>query len=137
QFAVLGQFSTNQTNFNNGTITGDIGIGTPRQLTFSNCSLFGNARFSGATNVSGLSGGPIPGPGPYTVSGGGTVSGGVFANDPVVTNAITYTNDLSQALGGNAGTNLSITSGGSINASAGALGTTASVDGNALGTYHV
>ena len=63
QFAVLGQFSNNQTNFNNGTITGDIGIGTPRQLTFSNCSLVGNVRFSGASNVSGLSGGGIPGPG--------------------------------------------------------------------------
>jgi len=29
QFAVLGQFSNNQTNFNNGTITGDVGIGSP------------------------------------------------------------------------------------------------------------
>ena len=70
-FAVLGESSRDQTNFNNGTITGDIGIGSPRQLTFSNCSLVGNARFSGTANVSGLSGGPIPGPGPYTVSGGG------------------------------------------------------------------
>ena len=33
QFAVLGQFSNNQTNFNNGTINGDVGIGSPRQFT--------------------------------------------------------------------------------------------------------
>ena len=78
-FAVLGESSNDQINFNNGTITGDIGVGSPRQLTFSNCNLVGDARFSGAANVSGLSGGPIPGPGPYTVSGGGTVTGGVIA----------------------------------------------------------
>jgi hypothetical protein len=126
-----------QINFNNGTITGDIGVGSPRQLTFSNCNLVGDARFSGAANVSGLSGGPIPGPGPYTVSGGGTVSGGVVANDSAVTSALNYVNSLSTALGGNAGTNTAITSGGSINVSAGTLGTTASVGGNALGTYRV
>src|SRR5215471_18921443 len=80
-FAVLGQFSNNQTNFNNGTITGDIGIGATRQFTISNASVVGNVRFSGTVNQSGLSGGAIPGPGPYTVSGGGTVSGGTVAND--------------------------------------------------------
>ena len=136
-FAVLGESSSHQTNFNNGTITGDIGIGSPRQLTFSNCSLIGNARFSGTANVTGLSGGPVPGPGPYTVSGGGTVTGGVVANDSVVTNALNYINSLSTALGGNAGTNTTIASGGSINVSAGMLGTTSSVAGNTLGTYHV
>jgi MYXO-CTERM domain-containing protein len=137
QFAVLGQFSNNQTNFNNGQINGDIGIGTPRAFTASNGSVVGNIRFSGALNVSGLSGGAIPGPGPYAVSGGGTVSGGVFANDSTVGSAITYSNDLGQALGGNSGTALTIGSGGSVNVSAGTLGTTASVDGNALGTYRV
>jgi hypothetical protein len=137
QFAVLGQFSSAQTNYNNGSITGDVGIGSPRAFTISNASLTGDIRFSGAVNVSGLSGGPIPGPGPYTVSGGGTVTGGVFANDAVVATAINYTNDLSQALGGNAGTNTTVTSGASINVSAGTLGTTASVDGNTLGTYRV
>ena len=39
--------------------------------------------------------------------------------------------------GGNAGTNTTIASGGSINVSAGMLGTTSSVAGNTLGTYHV
>ncbi len=78
QFAVLGQCSSNQTNFNNGTITGDIGICTPRQFTASNGSVNGNIRFSGASNTSGLTPDPDPGsnPGPFTVSGGGTVTGG-------------------------------------------------------------
>jgi hypothetical protein len=138
-FAVLGQFSNNQTNFNNGTITGDIGLGNPRSFTISNGSVVGNIRFSGASNTSGLTPDPDPGlfAGPFTVSGGGTVSGGVFVNDLSVTNAINYTNDLSQALGGNAGTNLVLGSGGSVNVGAGTLGTTGSVDGNSLGTYRV
>jgi hypothetical protein len=119
EFAVLGQFSNNQTNFNNGTITGDIGIGSPRMFTASNGSVVGNIRFSGTANVSGLSGGPIPGPGPYVVSGGGTVSGGVVANDPVVTSAINEMNSLSQTLGGESGTSITMTTGGSINASSG------------------
>ena len=33
QFAVLGQFSGNQTNFNNGIINGDVGMGSPRAFT--------------------------------------------------------------------------------------------------------
>jgi len=140
QFAVLGQATNDQTNYNNGNIVGDIGIGSPRQFTISNANLTGNIRFSGAGNVSGLNGVPQNGPypaGPYSVSGGGTVNGSVITNDSVVTSAINYTNDLSTALGGNAGTSTTISAGGSINASAGMLGTTASVDGNALGTYHV
>ncbi len=52
-------------------------------------------------------------------------------------NALTYVNALSTALGGNAGFSTAITSGGSINVSAGTLGTTAYVLGNALGTYRV
>ena len=54
-----------------------------------------------------------------------------------MTNALNYVNSLSTALGGNAGTNTTIASGGSINVSAGMLGTTSSVNGNALGTYRV
>jgi hypothetical protein len=139
QFAVLGQFSNNQTNFNNGTITGDIGIGSPREFTASNGSVNGSIRFSGASETSGFSPTNDPGSatGPFTVSGGGTISGNVVANDSAVTNAINYTNHLSEQLGGNAGTNTTITPGGSINASAGTLGTTVSVDGNALGAYRV
>ncbi len=122
QFAVLSQFANNQLNFNNGTITGDIGLGSPRQFTISNGSVVGNIRFSGATSTSGLSGGSIPGPGPYTVSGGGTVSGGVVANDPFVTSALNWVNiNLSQTLGGEAGTALTLTSSQTINASSGTL----------------
>src|SRR6476661_5392351 len=58
QFAVLSQFSNNQTNFNNGTITGDIGLGSPRQFTASNGTVTGNIRFSGASNTSGLTPNP-------------------------------------------------------------------------------
>ena len=123
QFAVLGQFSNNQTNFNNGTITGDVGIGSPRAFTISNASVTGNIRFSGASNTSGLTPDPDPGsnPGPFTVSGGGTVSGGVVANDPVVTTALNNVNGLSQSLGGDAGTDLTLTTSQTINASAGTL----------------
>lgn len=136
-FAVLGQFSNNTTNFNNGTITGDIGIGTPRQFSASNGSVVGDIRFSGASNTSGLTPNPDPGsnPGPFTVSGGGIVSGGVVANDAGVTNAINYTNDLSQQLGVQAGTALTLTSSQTINASNGVVGNVAMVDGNPLGSY--
>jgi hypothetical protein len=135
QFAVLGQFSNNQTNFNNGAIVGDVGMGSPRAFTISNCTLTGNIRFSTTVNTSGISGGGIPGPGPYTVSGGGTVSGGISANDAVVTSAITYSNDLGQFLAGESGTAISVTTGGSLNAGSGAVFTGQSVDGNPLGTY--
>lgn len=137
QFAVLGQFSNNQTNYNNGTIVGDVGIGSPRQFTISNASLTGNIRFSGASNTSGLTPDPDPGsnPGPFTVSGGGTFTGGVFTLDTGVTDALNYTNDLSQSLGAQAGTALTLTSSQTINAGSGAVGNVATVDGNPLGSY--
>jgi hypothetical protein len=117
QFAVLGQFSNNQTNYNNGSITGDVGIGSPRQFTISNADLFGNVRFSGAANTSGF----LPGPPPNNVSGGGTFTGSIIANDPVVTSALNAMNSLSQTLGGEPGTATAIVAGGSINAAAGVL----------------
>src|SRR5579871_993532 len=58
QFAVLGTFASDQINFNNGTINGDIGVGSPREFTISNASLYGNVRFSGATSTAGFLGGP-------------------------------------------------------------------------------
>src|SRR6266850_608576 len=124
QFAVLSQFANNQLNFNNGTITGNIGLGSPRQFTISNGSVGGNIRFSGAGNTTGLTPDPDPGsnPGPFAVSGGGTVSGGVVVNDPFVTSALNYVNiNLSQTLGGEAGTALTLTSSQTINASSGIL----------------
>jgi hypothetical protein len=129
-FAVLGQLSNNQTNFNNGVISGgDVGIGSPRQFTISNASVNGSIRFSGASNTTGLTPDPDPGsnPGPFTVSGGGTVTGGVVANDAAVTSAINYVNiNLGQTLGGRAGTDLTLTSSQTILASNGIL----DVDGN-------
>jgi len=124
QFAVLSQFANNQLNFNNGTITGDIGLGSPRQFTISNGSVNGNIRFSGAGNTTGLTPDPDPGsnPGPFAVSGGGVVTGGVVVNDPFVTSALNYVNiNLSQTLGGEAGTALTLTSSQTINASSGIL----------------
>jgi hypothetical protein len=123
QFAVLGQFDNSQTNFNNGTITGDVGIGSPRSFTISNASVVGSIRFSGAANTSGMTPDSDPGsnPGPFTVSGGGTVSGAVVANDPVVTAAINAMNSLSQTLGAEAGTNLTLTSSQTVLASSGIL----------------
>jgi len=124
QFAVLGQFSSNQTNFNNGVISGgDVGIGSPRQFTASNGSVVGSIRFSGASNTTGLTPDPDPGSnaGPFTVSGGGTVSGAVVANDAIVTSALNYSNTLGQTLGGRPGTDLTLTSTQSILASNGIL----------------
>jgi len=124
QFAVLSQFANNQLNFNNGTITGDIGLGSPRQFTISNGSVGGNIRFSGAANTTGLTPDPDPGsnPGPFTVSGGGTVSGGVSVNDGIVASALNWVNiNLSQTLGGEPGTALTLTSSQTINASSGVL----------------
>jgi hypothetical protein len=128
QFAVLGQFSGNQVNFNNGTITGDVGVGSPREFTISNASVVGSIRFSGAADTTGLSPNPgtVSNPGPFTVSGGGTVSGGVVANDPVVTAAINAMNSLSQTLGAEVGTNLTLTSSQTVLASSGIL----DADGN-------
>ena len=140
QYAVLAQFDSSHTNYNNGNIVGNIGIGSPRQFTISNASLTGNIDFSGAANTSGISGGTgnLP-PGAYAVSGGGTFTGSVHSNVLAVTNAINYTNDLSQTLGGQSasGTSISVAGGGSINASAGFLETGVSVDGNALGNYRL
>ncbi|PWU16614.1 MAG: hypothetical protein C5B50_13160 [Verrucomicrobia bacterium] len=123
QFAVLSQYANNMLNFNNGTITGDIGLGSPRQFTASNGSVVGNVRFSGASSTSGLTPNPTPGSGtgPFTVSGGGTVSGNVVANDAGVTSALNYVNSLSQTLGGESGTALTLTSSQTINASSGML----------------
>src|SRR5712672_1241326 len=111
EFAVLGQFSNNQTNYNNGNIIGDIGIGSPRQFTISNANLDGNVRFSGATSTSGFlnagsctfnSNAGTPN------SGGGCFTGSIVANDAEVTQALNFVNSLSQTLGAEAGTNIAI-----------------------------
>jgi len=123
QFAVLGQFSTATTNFNNGTITGNVGIGSPRSFSLSNASVVGSIGFSGVSSISGLTPNPTPGSGmgPFTVSGGGTVTGDVLAMLAAVTTAITNGNNVSQTIGGEAGTALTLTSSQTINASTGIL----------------
>jgi len=123
QFAVLSESTVPQTNFNTGTITGDVGIGSPGQFTLSNASLTGSIFFSGASNTTGLTPNPNPGsnPGPFTVSGGGTVTGGVVANSSAVTTALGAINSYSATLAGEAGTAVTITSGGSLTASSGML----------------
>lgn len=125
QFAVLSQYSNNQTNFNNGTINGDIGLSSPRQFTISNASLNGNIRFSGAASFSGITGFSSPNPipfGAHAVSGGGTFTGALSANDSVVAAALKAMNSYSQMLGGEAGTALgSLTSSMTILASNGIL----------------
>ena len=68
QFAVLSQFANNQLNFNNGTITGDIGLGSPRQFTISNGSVNGNIRFAGAGDTTGLTPDPDPGSNPASAT---------------------------------------------------------------------
>ena len=119
QFAVLGSAGPGkQLNYNNGNIIGDVGVGTGRQFTISNANLTGNLRFQGPANYTGM--GSPPGPCP-NVSGGGCFSGAIIANDPVVGNALSTASSLSQSLGAEAGTSISITSGGSINASSGTL----------------
>ena len=122
-FAVLGQFSNDNTSFNNGTIIGDIGIGSPRSFSISNGTVLGNIRFSGASSTSGLTPDPDPGsnPGPFAASGGGIVSGGVFANDSLATSALNQMNSYSQTVGAEAGTALTLTSSQIVNASAGIL----------------
>jgi hypothetical protein len=131
QFAVLGQCSNDQTNYNNGNIIGDIGICSPRQFTINTASLTGNVRFSGAANTSGLSPDPdvtvntVAGMtsycGPYTVSGGGSFTGCVVDNDAAVSTAFTELNSFSQTYGAVSGTVITVTDNVIINASSGVL----------------
>jgi hypothetical protein len=85
-FAVVGQFGDHQTNFNNGTVTDEIGIGSLGQFTLSNASMAGNIRSSRAGDPSGLTPNLDSGSAtnPLTISRGGTVSGNVVANESVV-----------------------------------------------------
>jgi hypothetical protein len=46
------QFSNNQTDFNNGTITSEIGIGSPRMFTASNSRVVGNISLLGGRRAS-------------------------------------------------------------------------------------
>jgi hypothetical protein len=97
----------NHLSFNNGTISGNIGIGDPSgsnttQLQLSggaaNTIINGNVLFGGATNVSGTAGTD------YTITAGHTISGS-HAN---VQTDLDNLNSLSSSLGAEAGTSLAI-----------------------------
>jgi hypothetical protein len=115
----------NHLNFNNGTISGDIGIGnlppgpnTP-QMQISggaaNTIIDGNVKFAGTANTTGTAGTD------YTITAGHTISG----NNPDVNTALMTVNSLSTTLGAEAGTSLAISVGNgatqTVNASSGML----------------
>ncbi|HBI44992.1 MAG TPA: hypothetical protein DDY78_19370 [Planctomycetales bacterium] len=111
-YAVLYEGAGNHTlQFNNGTITGNIGLGdelngTP-SFTISNASLTGNVNFAGTANSNssiGISGSSSP----YSVSGGGTLTGTINSNVSQVETDLTALNSLSSTLGGETGTSLAI-----------------------------
>jgi choice-of-anchor A domain-containing protein len=107
-FAVLFEGAgNNHLSFNNGTISGNIGIGDPSgattaQLQLSggaaNTIIDGNVLFGGATNVAGTAGTD------YTITSGHTITG----NNANVQADLNYLNTLSSTLGAEAGTSLAI-----------------------------
>jgi len=114
QFAALGQYSNDQLNFNNGTINGDVGIGSPRQFTMqAGTTLNGDLRFSGNA-VNGVD---------YKLNGG-TLNGSITNHDQGVIDALTAINFYSTFLGGEAGTALLIKDDFTVNVSDGILDAT-------------
>jgi len=113
-FAVLYEGNGGNTlNFNNSGITGNIGIGATGKFDYAggcvgNCLITGAVDFS-ATNT-----------GQFT-SNNTTITGGVNYSVSAVANALLSVNSLSQTLAGESGTAVNIASGGSINATSGAL----------------
>jgi PEP-CTERM motif len=109
----------NALQFNNGTISGDVGIAGAGTLQLSggaaNTILDGNVRFNGAVNHSGTAGTD------FTMTAGHAFIG----NDPSVQPAMNNLNSLNSTLAAEAGTLLAISigNGGSqtINASSGQL----------------
>jgi hypothetical protein len=113
----------NHLSFNNGTISGNIGLGDPAgpaqnpQLQLSggaaNTIVDGDVRFAGAVNVAGTAGVD------YTQTAGHTITG----NNVAVTSALNSLNTLSSTLGGESGTSLAINVGNggnqTVNASTG------------------
>ena len=107
-FAVLFEGAgNNHLAFNNGTISGNIGMGGPSgsttaQLQLSggaaNTIIDGNVLFGGAVNVAGTAGVD------YSITAGHTISG----NNAIVQPALNNLNTLSTTLGGETGTSLAI-----------------------------
>jgi hypothetical protein len=98
----------NTLNYNNSVLSGDIGIGLTGKAAVSSGTVNGSFDFSAANT------------GQFSISGG-TVTGGENYNVANVTSGLNTVNALAQTLGGEAGTSTTVTSGGSINASAGML----------------
>jgi hypothetical protein len=117
-FAVLFEGAGgNALQFNNGTISGDIGIAGTGQLQLSggaaNTIIDGNARFAGPVNHTGTAGTDF------------AINGSFIGNDPTVQSAMNSLNTLNSTLGAENGTSVAINigNGGSqtINASSGML----------------
>jgi len=110
----------NHLNFNNGTITGNIGIGDPTGTNTAilaingPATLNGDALFGGVTN--------------YTINGVVTINGTISGNHTNVQGDLNYLNTLSTTLGAETGSNVTfnISNGATqtVNAASGA------VDGN-------
>jgi hypothetical protein len=114
----------NHLAFNNGTISGNVGIGAPSGATTSqfqfsggaaNTILDGNGNFAGAVNVAGTAGVD------YTITAGHTITG----SHPNVQTDLNNVNNLSASLGLESGANLAISVGNGgnqiINAASGTL----------------
>ena len=113
-FAVLFEGNTGKTlNFNNSNISGNIGVGN-NGFFASAGGCAGNCLITGAVEFS------APNTGQFS-SNNTTIIGGVLYNQPNVQTDLTSLNTLSQNLGSEPGTSLTITGGGSVNASSGTL----------------
>jgi len=99
----------NHLSFNNGTISGNIGLGSPPvgtpQFALSggaaNTTIDGNVLFAGPVNVSGTAGTD------YTITPVHTITG----NNLVVQTTLNYLNSLSSTLGAESGASLAISVG--------------------------
>jgi hypothetical protein len=99
--------------YNNSNMTGDVGIGRTGQAQLNGPGAV-NLDFSGTGNVATCSS-------PCGVVGGVTITGAISSSMSAVSSALTDLNSLSQTLGGETGTALTISSGGLVNASPGKL----------------
>jgi hypothetical protein len=108
-FAVLYEGDPHNLNFTSSTVTGNIGIGDTGGFVGSGSgTVFGTVEFS-AGNI-----------GQFNPNGISVTGGATFGNANVQTNLNTL-NSISQTLSGEAGAPLTISGGGSVNASSGIL----------------
>ena len=113
-FAVLHEGNGGkQLQYNNSNMTGDVGIGGTGQAQLNGPGAI-NLDFSGTGNVATCGS-------PCGAVGGVTITGAISSSMSAVSSALTDLNSLSQTLGGETGTALTISSGGSVNASSGKL----------------